>query len=274
MEIDKNKFMEKMYNIMNETFMTENLIFKFGKITLLVPESTSFIPYATFFAGEYDFLSTNKNDVILDAGSNIGDYAAKVAHRVQRVIAIEPFKSNLSILEQNLKTIGNITIVRKAVGNRHGKIGFSGSGVSARVNEKAEEVVTIDTLDSICDSLNVTPTILKMDIEGFEAEALIGFSKYIKGVRKVVIEIHNEENREGCEKFLRDNGFNIRYQSKKIVLLRTVKNITFHPLSFFRYDKLNNYYATNIILRFPFDRKTNIPSCGEFPGMYLLEAWK
>lgn len=39
----------------------------------MVPDESLFVPYATFFAGEYDFLNINKKDIVLDVGANIGD---------------------------------------------------------------------------------------------------------------------------------------------------------------------------------------------------------
>ena len=65
-----------------------------------------------------------------------------------------------------------------------------------------------------------------------------------------------------------------QYQNRVDVMKRTRRNITFHPLSFIKYDKLNAFYASRVILKFPFTRKSSIPSCGETQGMHLLEAWK
>jgi len=58
------------------------------------------------------------------------------------------------------------------------------------------------------------------------------------------------------------------------IVKRTVKNVGRHTLSFIKYDRLNGYYASNVILNFPISGKTSIPSCGEMKGMYLLEPWK
>ena len=42
------------------------------------------------FAGEYDFLSINKKDVVLGVGANIGDFAVLASLKVNKAIAIEP----------------------------------------------------------------------------------------------------------------------------------------------------------------------------------------
>ena len=113
-----------------------------------------------------------------------------------------------------------------------------------------------------------------MDIEGYEGDALKGFENHISSVRRMVLEIHSDQNKRDCEEVLTRNGFMFRYQRRMDIVKRTLKNVTSHPLSFIRYDRLNGYYASKVMLKFPISRKTSIPACGEMEGMYLLEAWK
>lgn len=251
-----------------------DMIFKYKKIKMSIPVYSFFIPYATFFSGEYDFLNPRKKDVVVDAGANIGDFTAKIARKVSSVIAIEPSRENLSYLRLNTLSLHNITIIEKAVGIKRGFIGFTGQGVSASVDENANNSVEIDTLDNICEDLKIAPTLLKMDIEGYEGDALRGMERSMDTVRRMVIEVHDDRNKKDCEDVLIGHGFKIRYQNRVDVMKRTWRNITFHPLSFIKYDKLNAFYASRVILKFPFTRKSSIPSCGETQGMYLLEAWK
>lgn len=220
------------------------MIFRYHKIKMHIPGYSFFIPYATFFSGEYDFLRPRKDDIVIDAGANIGDFTVKIARRVSTVIAIEPSKENLSYLRLNTENVNNIKIIPKAIGKKEGLIGFTGQGVSAGVNEYADNLVEIDTLDRICDDLKIGPTLLKMDIEGYEGDALKGMEKSIDSVRRMVIEIHDERNRRDCEDELIRHGFKIRYQNKMDVVKRTLKNIILHPLSFLKYDKLNHFYAS------------------------------
>jgi hypothetical protein len=90
----------------------------------------------------------------------------------------------------------------------------------------------------------------------------------------MVIEVHDEINKKDCENFLIKHGFKIRYQNKMDIMKRTLRNIASHPLSLIKYDELNSFYASKVILKFPLTRKSSIPSLGEAKGMYLLEAWK
>ena len=46
-----------------------DMIFKYKRIKMYIPVHSFFIPYATFFAGEYDFLKPRKKDTVIDAGA-------------------------------------------------------------------------------------------------------------------------------------------------------------------------------------------------------------
>ena len=251
-----------------------DMIFKYKRIKMYIPVHSFFIPYATFFSGEYDFLTPRKEDVVIDAGANIGDFTVKIAGKVSKVIAIEPSRENLSYLRLNAGNTQNVTIIQKAIGNERGIIGFTGQGVSAAVKENANNRVEIDMLDSICEDLKIAPTLLKMDIEGYEGDALRGMERSMDTVRRMVIEVHDDRNKKDCEDVLIGHGFKIRYQNKIDIVKRTFRNIAFHPLSFVEYDRLNEFYASRVILKFPFTGKSCIPSCGETQGMHLLEAWR
>jgi FkbM family methyltransferase len=58
--------------------------------------------------------------------------------------------------------------------------------------------------------------ILKIDIEGYEAEALEGASKTLKHTKRVVLEYHSTELRMRCRKILEQNGFKIHERGSLI----------------------------------------------------------
>ncbi|MDG6999789.1 MAG: FkbM family methyltransferase, partial [Nitrososphaerota archaeon] len=105
------------------------LSFRFGRQDLVVPADNFYIPYATYIAGEYDFLDINDDDIVIDAGANIGDFTLKAARDAELVIAIEPNPDTLELLKFNTKNHKNVVIVEKALGSRPGKGIVSGNGV-------------------------------------------------------------------------------------------------------------------------------------------------
>ena len=60
-------------------------------------------------------------------------------------------------------------------------------------SHKKEKIKTID--------------ILKIDIEGYEAEALLGAARTLNKTKRVVMEYHSDELREKCLKLLAKSGF-------------------------------------------------------------------
>ena len=56
-------------------------LFSYGGLRIEIPKGYEFVYYATFIAGEWDFLSVKNTDVVLDAGAFVGDYTLKVARK-------------------------------------------------------------------------------------------------------------------------------------------------------------------------------------------------
>ena len=186
-----------------------SLAFKYKGHTLIVPEESFFIPYATFIAGEYDFLDISGEDVVVDAGANIGDFTLKAATRAKLVIAIEPNPSSLTLLRENTKNFPNVVIVEKALGSRKGHVRIAGEGVGAAINEDEGTIAEMDTLSNIAAELGVIPTILKMDIEGAERFALPG-QRILNTIRRAVVETHSEEDLQTCLLVFNEFGFKCR----------------------------------------------------------------
>ncbi|ACR41616.1 class I SAM-dependent methyltransferase [Saccharolobus islandicus] len=66
------------------------MIFTYGKTRIEIPRGYEYVYYATFIAGEWDFLKVKKEDIVLDAGAFIGDFTVKVARKAKEVVAVEP----------------------------------------------------------------------------------------------------------------------------------------------------------------------------------------
>jgi hypothetical protein len=58
---------------------------------------------------------------------------------------------------------------------------------------------------------NIEPEIIKMDIEGAEIMFFALDPKYLLPVNHIAIEYHNYVCLMGCEKYLKENGFEIEY---------------------------------------------------------------
>lgn len=184
------------------------------------------------FANEYGSLRLRGDDILLDVGANIGITTVHLGRRCRRVIAVEPDPSNFELLEYNVRNNGlaNAVLVRKAASDSEYDTYVTGEGGLAHLGDSGS-LVQASTLDAIVkDSGSTNPTVLKMDIEGGEARALQGFSKY-ETLREGVIEVHSKELLVKVRTILESNGFSLEDVSR-ISPLNVVQSVLLHPISF------------------------------------------
>ncbi|BAZ29619.1 methyltransferase FkbM family protein [Cylindrospermum sp. NIES-4074] len=146
-------------------------------------------------------------DLVFDVGANVGN-RTKVFLKLQaKVVAFEPQKICADFLEQILKKNPNFTLVKKALGGKEGEgkmlLGEI-SGLSTLSEEwlqmatesnrfgehkwKETQSVQITTLDKAIFEFGV-PSFIKIDVENFELEVLLGLSQ---SVACISIEFHAE----------------------------------------------------------------------------------
>jgi FkbM family methyltransferase len=139
--------------------------------------------------------SLRPGDVFFDVGAFVGAFTLMASRLVGpdgRVMCFEPDPGPRGVLERNLAAnqATNVTVVPYAVGDRDGMVRFSARGDSAgHVSASGEVEVRQVTLDGYCAERGIRPTVMKVDVEGGEAGAL-GGSKTVRGVRELVVEIH------------------------------------------------------------------------------------
>ena len=144
------------------------------------------------------------DDVVYDVGAHHGLYAVLLAQRVKRVIAFEPEQESFARLEQNVRTNGraNISIYCQALGNREEQnVLYLGDGVGAINSGQlgtdwtagAQQTIRVVRGDTFRHMQNLpTPTVLKIDVEGYEGFVLEGFRETLNTpeCRMVCCEIH------------------------------------------------------------------------------------
>ena|SRR3989344_3220612 len=144
-----------------------------------------------------------QGDVILDVGANIGYFVLLQRMLIGpkgHIYAVEPVKSNIELLNQNLKLnkCRNVDVVHYAFGAKNGKsyIYLSDksnwhSMLGSSTNSKKEEVPLI-TGDTFIKGKR-KPTLIRMDVEGYELEILKGMKKTLaKKDIKILMAIHAE----------------------------------------------------------------------------------
>jgi FkbM family methyltransferase len=186
---------------------------RWGKCKFLAKDE--YVGKSLYYYGEYNPDETEKilslatkGKLCLDIGANIGCISQALLANGHTVLAFEPQKELHNILTENIAGMGGVAI-NAAVGSEIGtarlpkvhysdKNNFGGLGIGTPSIYGSVEVpvITIDTTTT-CDI-----GFIKIDVEGFEYEVLLGATNTIKRYRPVM---YIEDDR--ADKSLRLRGY-------------------------------------------------------------------
>ncbi len=167
--------------------------------------------------------------LVLDVGANTGFYTilAAAAHRRNRVVACEPLPEILEALHQNLRHNGlrhRARLIRCAIGDRNGHAelyipdsmhGAIETSASLRADFKAVHAGQVSVLQRTLDRIVLRPsliwrrlTIVKIDVEGCEAQVLSGAHRTIALKRPIIfLEILPRADFVVLNGFLKRHGY-------------------------------------------------------------------
>jgi FkbM family methyltransferase len=164
--------------------------------------------------GSYEFVkqraiaaSLRSGDVFFDIGANVGFYAllgSRYVGPAGKVCAFEPVPKNLAQLNRHLQlnSCANVTVFDVAVSDRQGLAQFDSSlGPSeGHLAPNGGLSVRIVTLDVLVETGDVPfPDVVKLDVEGAEAQVLRGAEKLLGRKRpKIFLATHGEGPKEDC----------------------------------------------------------------------------
>ncbi len=129
-------------------------------------------------------LKVNKYKCAVDLGAYIGDTAEEISSypNIEKIIAVEPDKKSFEKLSRNVHKISDVDIwaLNVSVSNYIGKSSFSNDGNknSSLFGNKSMQTVEVTTVDTICKNEKVD--YIKMDVEGSEAETILGAENTIR----------------------------------------------------------------------------------------------
>ena len=141
-----------------------------------------------------------KNDTVFDVGANFGDRTKIFSKLAMKVVAVEPQEECTKFLNSVFKKHDNIFIVNKALGAKKGQAEMSisnactisslsdgwikavqESGRFSNYNWDKKVIVPVDTLDNLIEEYGC-PGFIKIDVEGFEDQVLLGLSRPVGGL--------------------------------------------------------------------------------------------
>jgi len=143
-------------------------------------------------------------DTIIDIGANIGYFALFESQLVGlqgKIIAIEPSPENVKLLKLNIKENKNenVHVIEAAIGDYDGvgtlylseACNWNSLVVQSELGQTGIVEVEVRTIDSLIKSMGVRPSLIRMDIEGYEPKAIKGMLNTINNYApRLVIELH------------------------------------------------------------------------------------
>lgn len=142
----------------------------------------------------------------IDVGANVGYYAMLASKTIvknnQTIIAIEPFDANIQMIHNHLSKneIKNVTVIQNAISNSEKIVEFSltdNHAANTYISDSEfyktapKTKIKAVSLDSICDAYNFEKLLIKIDVEGAEAEVLEGMKNCIEKYQpKILLATH------------------------------------------------------------------------------------
>ena len=154
---------------------------------------------------------------VVDIGAHVGYYtllASMLAGESGSVWAFEPEPTNAAFLRRHLylNNCRNVHVEQLAVSNIDGRAKFShgtGSGTGHLDRGGDMEVRTVRLTD-FCSSRRITPSAIKIDVEGAEEEVLEGAKELVMSARPVIfLSTHGPAIHKRCMSWLRSAGYTL-----------------------------------------------------------------
>ena len=196
------------------------------------------------------FLSNKPScGLFFDVGANHGHYAwiAQSECPDMKVIAFEPDPENIELLKLtvNHSKLNRVRIVETALSDKDGRVSFhqdpltSATGmiqdgetpwIEKYLGGKSRKIeVNRTILDSCCTPESI-PTLIKIDVEGHEAEVLQGSSQCLQDHKPILILESFPPKQELVINFLTEFGYKIwDAERKKPIGTRTTNLFAWHP---------------------------------------------
>jgi FkbM family methyltransferase len=156
-----------------------------------------------------------ETDVIFDVGAHIGLYTILFSLKTNNVTSFEPTETYESLLIPNLRN-NNITtpkLEKLALGSNSG---VKKDKIFRIWGNPAEELdYTFTTLDEYIIKNNVLPNVIKIDVDSFDYEVLLGGKEYLSSNNVTVcVEVsnalsHRGYNVDNIKNLMSDMGYKI-----------------------------------------------------------------
>jgi len=167
--------------------------------------------YQVFYQQQYHLqqLDTFNAQFIIDAGANIGLASVYFSNLYPsaRIIALEPEKGNFELLQKNTTAYANVTSLNKALWHKNEKINIQNPeslAASYRVEASADATIDATTVNDLLTQYQWDHIdIMKIDIEGAEKEIFAADTSWLRKVKVLIIELHDNYKTDCTKTFFK-----------------------------------------------------------------------
>jgi FkbM family methyltransferase len=138
-----------------------------------------------------DRIDTRPRELCLDVGANIGNHALHFASHYQQVIAFEPQPRTFRLLQLNAELVANVQCRNLGLSDAAGHAFIdlpAGNAGMARVSQAGTgSRCELQTLDAVVGADSRRVSLIKIDVEGHEAQVLRGARQRLEHDQPVVL---------------------------------------------------------------------------------------
>ena len=133
----------------------------------------------------------NSGDLFFDIGAHLGEKSKKILDKNLKIVMLEPLPQCVKQLKESFKNNRNVEILEKAVGRTVGNMTLEVNSKMPTIstmakhwkngrfsNQKWDQIISVEvtTLDHLIKIYGL-PNYIKIDVEGFELDVLLGLSQ-------------------------------------------------------------------------------------------------
>jgi FkbM family methyltransferase len=143
-------------------------------------------------------LDAGQTPIIIDAGANVGAASIWFAKQfpMARVLAVEPDAANAEVCRLNTSSLPNVKVIEAAIGSACGRVTLSNPTKQAwAIQTTRSDIgeVTVSTIPELVRDMQKPAKIfvVKIDIEGFEADLFANNTQWVDEPEVIMIELHD-----------------------------------------------------------------------------------
>ncbi len=169
------------------------LLFFYGRATSYVWEQTT--------VRLLELLARNATGAFI-AGGHLG-YVALMARRAlpcaARLLVCEPVPYLFDILSKNVaanSALGPVILEQRAVSDHEGIAQFTFDTLKSKISDQGTHTVSLTTIDALREKHHIPISLMLLDVEGAEADALHGASQTLPNVTDIIFEVSRRTMKE------------------------------------------------------------------------------